>query len=290
MVESCFQCPSVVCSLSSCLLLASLRWYHPDSYDEWIPSQDVQCTDTPDADTYMQLYQQGGEGYYQPAHKPPATTYVCCRYLRDVQHFNEWGNLLDYEMDKPYDEGTAAAAEMDVAVGSSTRKSRGKKRSIDRRQHGIQRQQQNGIQQSSFVAQAVSVTEKMLQDLPPPSVQDNGSPFSHVDNSQTVNIVDVMANQPCSLKVEAPQNVTRDVAELKESLGGGASSMDVADQIGEDQPEARTTSKRKRSEDGAEDGGSEKKTAGGATTGTVSMEDSAVLKAPPSSVADHITS
>lgn len=227
------------------LILLPLRWYHPDSYDEWIPSQDVQYTDTPE-DTYMQLYQQ--TGYYQPTQQPVATAYVCCRYLRDVQEFNEWGNLLDYEMDKPF-EGSTTVAESD-AVGASTRKSRGKKRSIDRRQLSIQRQQQNGIQQNSFVAQAVSVTEKMLQDLPPPTLHDTGSQFSRDSNLQAVNVVDIMANQPCSLKVETPLNVTRDVAELKESQDVDPSSMEVSNEGGGDELQhAKTTNKRKRDED-----------------------------------------
>mmetsp|Transcript_22288 Transcript_22288/g.37771 ORF Transcript_22288/g.37771 Transcript_22288/m.37771 type:complete len:562 (-) Transcript_22288:501-2186(-) len=116
-------------------------------------------------------------------------------------------------MDKPLE----GAVESD---GAGARKGRGKKRGVDRRQNVLQRQQQNGIQQNSFVVQAVSVTERMLQDLPPPSVHDSNSQFNNSSTNQKFNVVDVLANQPCNMSVEAAQNVTRDVAEVKEDETG----------------------------------------------------------------------
>lgn len=190
-------------------------WYHPDSYDEWIPSQDVQCTDIPDPDTYSHLYLKSG--VYQPTSVPMITTYVCCRYLKDVQDFNEWGNLLDYEMEKPYD----GIAEPDNTGLGTRGKSRGKKRGIDRRQNGLSRQQQNGIQQNSFVVQAVSVTERMLQDLPPPSVHDSDNQFSQSSTNNKFNAVDVLANKPCGMRMETAQDVTREIAESKEDDSAG---------------------------------------------------------------------
>lgn len=206
-------------------------WYHPDSYDEWIPSQDVQCADVPDAGRYSSLYQKSG--FYDPqssaaaASSQPAT-YVCCRYLRDVLDFNEWGNLSDYEMDKPFEGGAAEAESAGGSVSASARKGRGKKRGIDRRQSGLQRQQQNGIQQNSVVLQAVSATERMLQDLPPPSVHDAASQFNNWNHEagaphsgHSLNVVDVMANQPCQMSVEAAQDVTRQQVKTEGEEDGG---------------------------------------------------------------------
>ena len=173
------------------------RWYHPDSYDEWIPSQDVQFTDTPDAEKYMQLYQKNG--YYQASRQLSTPTFVCCRYLKDVADFNEWGNILDYEMDKPLDG-------LDTGVSSGTRKGRSKKRSIDRRQHTAQKQ--GGIQSIGHISQSVPTTEKMLQELSPPSVRDGNSNLHNLTPA-SVNVVNVTANQSCDIKQEKPVDVTR---------------------------------------------------------------------------------
>lgn len=249
-------------------MCACFRWYHPDSYDEWIPSQDVQCTDTPDADKYMQLYQKNG--YYQSPVQSDSAVYVSCRYLRDVQDFNEWGNLLDYELDKP-ENGVSA----EVDVSSSTRKGRGKKRGVDRRQHNLQRQQ-NGLQSNRVVEQAVPVTERMLQDLPPPTLFDSGSLYnsgSHpsATNQPKVNIVDVAANQPCVMKSEAPCDVSRGTVEVKEEEGSDSSGG--------------LNTKRKRAGD-PEDGNFKRSVLSvpvpsGPDSG---LEGRAVLNDPPSSV------
>lgn len=64
-------------------------WYHPDSYDEWIPSQEVEANDPPE----------------DPLELRPRVWRVACRFIRDVAIFNEWGNELDYEMEDNEDEG-----------------------------------------------------------------------------------------------------------------------------------------------------------------------------------------
>lgn len=51
-------------------------WYYPDSYDEWIPISDIDCSDPPDVNVV---------GY-----KGARKWRVCCRFITDVCKFNEW--------------------------------------------------------------------------------------------------------------------------------------------------------------------------------------------------------
>jgi SWI/SNF related-matrix-associated actin-dependent regulator of chromatin subfamily C len=54
-------------------------WYHPDSYDSWIPIADVQ-------------------GDPEPPEDVDGAHHVHIRWLEDTQLFNEWMNELDYEV------------------------------------------------------------------------------------------------------------------------------------------------------------------------------------------------
>jgi hypothetical protein len=58
-------------------------WYYPDSYENWIPSSEVEGEDT-DPD-----FERAG----------PWT--VTSRWLTDTEFFNEWMNELDYEVAAP---------------------------------------------------------------------------------------------------------------------------------------------------------------------------------------------
>ena len=51
-------------------------WYYPDSYDEWVPLADLDCSDPP--------------GVNVVALKGTRKWRVCCRYVVDVKCFNEW--------------------------------------------------------------------------------------------------------------------------------------------------------------------------------------------------------
>lgn len=82
-------------------------WYHPDSYDSWIPSADVQGDPEPEAVI------QG------PWH-------VQIRWLRDTEVFNEWVNELDYEV--PEELRDASAVE---AVALKEKKKKGDRNSSD---------------------------------------------------------------------------------------------------------------------------------------------------------------
>lgn len=70
--------------------VALVHWlYHPDSFDEWIPAQDVDESDPPDV---------------IPTPRPNKQWHVCCRFVNDVEIFNEWGNEIDYEVDGVVDD------------------------------------------------------------------------------------------------------------------------------------------------------------------------------------------
>lgn len=68
-------------------------WYHPDSYDEWIPAVDVDAFEPPDViPDIAALFDKQWN--------------VCCRFVLDCGKFNEWGNEVDYEN---FVEGTEGA-------------------------------------------------------------------------------------------------------------------------------------------------------------------------------------
>ena len=54
-------------------------WYHPSSYDEWMPAADVAGADTD-----------------VPPRPPGGPWIVGCKFVRDVARFNEWGTEADY--------------------------------------------------------------------------------------------------------------------------------------------------------------------------------------------------
>lgn len=58
-------------------------WYHPSSYDEWMPAEDVDV---------------GGDLDAEDPHPgiPGGPCVVACKFVRDVEKFNEWGVESDY--------------------------------------------------------------------------------------------------------------------------------------------------------------------------------------------------
>ena len=55
-------------------------WYFPPSFDEWMPASDV-----------------AGEAENDLHSRPPNRPWaVSCKFIRDVEHFNEWGMEADY--------------------------------------------------------------------------------------------------------------------------------------------------------------------------------------------------
>lgn len=116
-------------------------WYHPDSYDEWIPSQEVEGNVLPD----------------DPVELRPRVWKLSCRYIRDVLIFNEWGNELDYEIEEGDDDSPLENHTGRKRKGRKSDESRLKKR-VD-----------------TLIVEAVTATDKMLQNLPPPTSNPNSA-------------------------------------------------------------------------------------------------------------------
>ena len=57
-------------------------WYHPSSYDEWLPASEVPAA--VDGEENHGIVPGGG----------PCV--VGCKFVRDVERFNEWGVEADY--------------------------------------------------------------------------------------------------------------------------------------------------------------------------------------------------
>jgi hypothetical protein len=71
-------------------------WYFPDSHDVWVPAAGMgPMDDSASKDTSSSLADKERDGKDAP--RPQLR--VCCRFVKDVKKFNEWGNPNDYEVD-----------------------------------------------------------------------------------------------------------------------------------------------------------------------------------------------
>ena len=131
-------------------------WYHPDSYDEYIPlkGEDIQFTDPPDT-------------HIMPVGKKWR---VCCKFISDVAIFNEWGNPLDYEIEK----GGDVFLEPELDISSSGSKRLKKKQAA----------KQSEVAQE-YVAGTLLFTEKMNQ---------NCVPITENTSVECVKVVEVESN------------------------------------------------------------------------------------------------
>jgi hypothetical protein len=127
-------------------------WYYPDSYNEWIPSSEINANDPPDLQS---LYPPTRSKYY-----------VCCRYVLDCAAFNEWGNSFDYENENEYiDEMDVVEEEKTGAVGVATKK-RGRKRFSQI----ASTKEKEKVVTVSIVVGSVAGVEKLLPDAIPKSL------------------------------------------------------------------------------------------------------------------------
>lgn len=129
---------------------ALVHWfYHPDSYDEWIPSDHIDGSEPPDT-----VPQESGINNNRKWH-------VCCRFIMDCEIFNEWGNEIDYESlpegevddDDINDDGNNATSPIKSGAG---RKVRGRRRSEANKPKKVP------------ILESVVIAEKMMLDSPPP--------------------------------------------------------------------------------------------------------------------------
>ena len=145
-------------------------YYHPDSYDEWIPSDHVDGSEVPD--TVPQSSELNTDRQW----------HVCCRFIMDCEVFNEWGNEIDYESipegEGDDDEANDETTEKSPVKTGASRKARGRRRleAIKARKVPI--------------LESVTVTEKMMQDVPPPLYD----PALDI-----VTVVDILVGNECVL-------------------------------------------------------------------------------------------
>ena len=176
---------------------ALVHWfYHPDSYDEWIPSDHVDGSEPPD--TVPQPSDMNTDRQW----------HVCCRYIMDCEIFNEWGNEIDYE-NLPEGEGDDDEAndeniqERSPIKASAGRKARGRRRSDAVKAKKIP------------ILESIAATEKMMQDFPPPLLD----PLI-----ETSTVVDILTGNECQLT---------SVKYESQSIVPTTSSSSAADVIGE---------------------------------------------------------
>ena len=144
-------------------------WYHPDSYDEWIPASDVDINEVPDVaienlgvDTVNSLVWE-----------------VSCRFIRDVEIFNEWGNEIDYEIDLEKDDvlpevplfnSPLLAPKFDAnAPKTRGRKSKKSKYIGEDAKTSVSSRKKNVEPAFGTVLEASIATVKAMNDVPPPS-------------------------------------------------------------------------------------------------------------------------
>mmetsp|Transcript_24133 Transcript_24133/g.58299 ORF Transcript_24133/g.58299 Transcript_24133/m.58299 type:complete len:1162 (+) Transcript_24133:1-3486(+) len=90
-------------------------WYHPSSYDEWMSAEDVSA----EVETEEHPGMPGG----------PAV--VGCKFVRDVERFNEWGVEADYAV-MEYERKIAYLRRKETASASSKKSGKSNKRSRSR--------------------------------------------------------------------------------------------------------------------------------------------------------------
>lgn len=117
-------------------------WYYPDSYDECIPAIDVDLSELPESTL---------------SHVNKATWKVCCRFIRDVTQFNEWGNEYDYEI-----ESTPEQPDTDTATAA---KPEGRKTKAGMRKYDDKRKKEA----QKATARQTQATERLQQETPLPS-------------------------------------------------------------------------------------------------------------------------
>lgn len=137
-------------------------WYYPDSYNEWLPSDDIDGIDP--ADDRVRLERQW---------------HVSSRFITDCSIFNEWGNELDYEIEAvtedEQDGGDALSSQITPSRNSKSKKSKARKR-IDTKVESIP---------ESFAA-----SEKAASQCQPPSLSGiSGTRIVEISNDEAPKLV-----------------------------------------------------------------------------------------------------
>lgn len=189
---------------------ALVHWfYHPDSYDEWIPSDHVDGSEPPDT-----VPQASEPNVVRQWH-------VCCRFVMDCEIFNEWGNEIDYENlpegegddDDMNDENNQERSPVKASAG---RKARGRRRLDSIKAKKVP------------IMESITVTEKMMQDILPPLLD----PIL-----DTATVVDMFVGNECQLaSVKYGSNRLKESSSL-EAIALESDATEVIDaQVPEEPP------------------------------------------------------
>jgi len=215
-------------------------WYHPDSYDEWIPAQEVEFSEPPDSLP---------EYYYGKQWR------VCSRFIRDLELFNEWCNEIDYEMDEEKEKeeeesvkgGGGGGGASSAASAGRGRKGRGRGRRRLEESRKRQREsaaQSLAVQQSDApVAESITATEKMLSTIPPPSYDGERKTIKVL----SVGPVEGESPSQCTVKEEKPVPVERPSVVLLSSTGGATGWVDSVSEKIEKEKDEQEEKKQKTS-------------------------------------------
>ena len=198
-------------------------WYHPDSYDEWIPAVDVDAFEPPD------VLPTGDVPFGKQWN-------VCCRFLLDVDRFNEWGNENDYEnivegdaMDdyatsvpvesNDYPDRMDAIDDIDEGAANNLDPINATKRRGRRRTKGISKGDVVAkSRREAPIPEAVIGLEKMMADLKAPTLDLNRQVLKVVTlDPRSPSIVTFSEEAPNSAEVKidacSPATDCRDLAE-----------------------------------------------------------------------------
>ena len=233
---------------------ALVHWfYHPDSYDEWIPSDHVDGSEPPD--TVPQPYELHVDRQW----------HVCCRFVMDCEIFNEWGNEIDYE-NIPEGEG-----DDDDVVDDTNQDRSPVKASAGRKARG--RRRLDAVKAKKVpILESITVTEKMMQDVPPPLL-DSGL--------EAVSVLEMVSGSECVLKEEKYAGNNNNKARASPSIPEPEVSEGDADTAmvveGEEDPLLQPTVGVKRKIEDTDDGPME-----GSTASTVKQKKEKNINRKPS--------
>jgi len=176
-------------------------WYFPSSYDEWLPAKDV-----------------AGETETEPPKFPKGVAVVGCKFVRDVEKFNEWGVESDYAI-MEYERKLAIFRSDSAKSSSSSKKSNSKrKKSTVQKSSSEIDPSSKKLKRASAIDDSTSIDANNIDEENP-----NSNPF---DTNTNINFKALPQDAPPSKR---PSKTT--------------STIDVSTQL---QPQHRTTSDRRR--------------------------------------------
>jgi len=191
-------------------------WYHPDSYDSWIPT--AECDQEPEP-------------------TPPARTkpwIINGRWLFDLDHYNEWMNEEDYEIESndgsngpfsPQEKGTKRKIKGKIGGGSSGSAGGGEDAVNTKKRKLMSSPEPNGKKKKDKKGKGDMDEETdVTADLPDPEPVPNPVPVP-ADGAQVSsmnklnNIEDISNNTPDKIELLKPKEEPKDEKDEKDRIG-----------------------------------------------------------------------